>query len=192
MSLYIDLMKKCLEKEAETLKNMADSISYESLEFAEAISECKGKIIFTGVGKSFIVANKISGTLSSIGISSIAINPLPMLHGDLGFLDSDDVVIALSNSGETDILIDVLKCVESLDVRILSITGNKSSTIAQMSYKSVEIKTDEAGPFGLVPTTSTTAMMAYGDALSCLLVELLGLTINDFYRNHPNGELSKL
>lgn len=184
-------MAECLRKEAEALNNIADSISSQSIEFAETISKCKGKIVFTGVGKSFIVASKISGTLSSIGVSSIAINPLSMLHGDLGFLDSEDTVIALSNSGETEILIEVLNCVKTLNVRILSITGNIHSRIAMMSHKSVEIQTEEAGPFGLVPTTSTTAMMAYGDALACLLVEILGLTLADFHRNHPNGELSK-
>lgn len=184
-------MADCLRKEAEALNNIADSITLQSTEFAEEISKCKGKIVFTGVGKSFIVANKISGTLSSIGVSSIAINPLQILHGDLGFLDSDDMLITLSNSGETDIMIEVLKCAKSLGVEILSITGDINSTIAGMSHKSVEIKTVEAGPFGLVPTTSTTAMMAYGDALACLLVELLHLTISDFHRNHPDGELSK-
>lgn len=191
MKRQIDILRDCLYKESEALKTLADSIDTDSIEFAKAIAECKGKIVFTGVGKSFIVASKISGTLSSIGVSSIPINPLPMLHGDLGFLDSDDTVIALSNSGETDLLIEVLNCVKTLNVRILSLTGNRNSTIARMSYKSVEIKTEEAGPFGLVPTTSTTAMMAFGDALACLLVEILGLTMADFHRNHPNGELSK-
>ena len=187
----IDILKKCLQEEAQALMEVAKSIDDSYIEFAKEIAGCKGKIFFTGVGKSFIVASKIAGTFSSIGISSIPLNPLPMLHGDLGILDTDDLVIFLSNSGETDILKDVLKCVHTLGIKTISITGNKLSSLAQMTYKSIEGKTQECGPFGLVPTTSTTAMVAVGDALACVLVLLKGLTADDFYRNHPNGELSK-
>ena len=109
----IDILKKCLQEEAQALMEVAKSIDDSYIEFAKEIAGCKGKIFFTGVGKSFIVASKIAGTFSSIGISSIPLNPLPMLHGDLGILDTDDLVIFLSNSGETDILKDVLKCVHS-------------------------------------------------------------------------------
>ena len=187
----IDILKKSLQEEAQALMEVAKSIDDSYIEFAKEIAGCKGKIFFTGVGKSFIVASKIAGTFSSIGISSIPLNPLPMLHGDLGILDTDDLVIFLSNSGETDILKDVLKRVHTLGVKTISITGNKLSSLAQMTYKSIEVKTQECGPFGLVPTTSTTAMVAVGDALACVLVLLKGLTADDFYRNHPNGELSK-
>lgn len=191
MSSHINILRECLYQESEALKVLADRIDADSIEFAKVISECKGKIVFTGVGKSFIVASKISGTLSSVGISSIPMNPLSILHGDFGFFDYDDIIIVVSNSGETRILIDVMNCIRKIDVKILSITGNKKSTIASMSNKTIEIETNEAGPFGLVPSTSTTAMMAYGDALACLMVELKGLTLNDFHRNHPSGKLSK-
>lgn len=188
----IDTMKQCLMQEAQALMQLTSTINEKTLEFAQEIADCKGKIVFTGVGKSYIVASKIAGTLSSIGVSCTHLDPLSMLHGDLGFIDSDDMVIALSNSGETNILIETLKCIASTDTRILSITGNGNSTIAEMSYKTVEIKTEEAGPFGLVPTTSTTCIMAFGDAIACAMIQLKNLTIEDFKRNHPNGELSKI
>lgn len=185
------IMKECLVSEAESLKSLSESIEQNSVSFCEAISKCSGKVIFTGVGKSLIVASKIAGTLSSIGIASTAINPLSLLHGDLGFITSDDLVVALSNSGETDILIDAMHCIGRKGARMLSITGNVQSTIAKMSSESVEIKSTETGPFGLVPTTSTTLMMAFGDAVACALVEIMNIDINDFYANHPFGSLSK-
>ncbi len=187
----IQTMKECLYKEAQTIKDTLESIDESSIDFAMEISQCTGKVVFTGVGKSFIVASKIAGTLSSIGVSSIAVNPLSMLHGDLGFFDSEDLLVALSNSGETEILLEFMKCVRKKGVGLLSITGNKSSNLAKGSKVTIEIKTKEAGPFGLVPTSSTTAMMAYGDALACALVELKGATIEDFFNNHPEGELSR-
>jgi arabinose-5-phosphate isomerase len=188
----IDILKECLRKEAEALIEVSQNIDESFIEFSEEIAECKGKIFFTGVGKSFLVGSKIAGTFSSIGISSIPLNPLSILHGDLGALNENDIVIALSNSGETDILKDALKCIHSLGVKTLAITGNKASSIARMAVKSIEVKTTECGPFGLVPSSSTTAMMAMGDAIACLLINLKRLTIDDFYKNHPGGELSKL
>ena len=187
----IDILRKCLVEEAQALIEISNNLDDSFIEFAEEIAGCKGKVFFTGVGKSYIVSSKIAGTFASIGISSIPLNPLPILHGDLGVLDSDDIVIFMSNSGETDILKEVIRCVHSLGVRTLSITGNKCSYIAQTTYKTIEVKTRECGPFGLIPSTSTTAMMAVGDALACLLVKIKGLTIEAFYRNHPEGELSK-
>ena len=188
----LDIIKKCLIEEANALTDISQNLDDSFIAFAYKISECKGKIFFTGVGKSLIVASKIAGTFSSIGIPSIPLNPLPMLHGDLGVLDKNDIVIILSNSGETDILKEVLKCTGKSGIKTLAITGNKASSIAQASEASIEVKTQECGPFGLAPTTSTTAMMAVGDALACVLVEIKGLTVEDFYRNHPEGTLSKL
>ncbi len=187
----IDILRKCLVEAAQALIEISNNLDDSFIGFAEEIAGCKGKVFFTGVGKSYIVSSKIAGTFASIGISSIPLNPLPILHGDLGVLDSDDIVIFMSNSGETDILKEVIRCVHSLGVRTLSITGNKFSYIAQTTYKTIEVKTRECGPFGLIPSTSTTAMMAVGDALACLLVKIKGLTIEAFYRNHPEGELSK-
>ena len=187
----LDIIRKCLLEEAKALTEISQNIDDSYIAFAQMIADCKGKIFFTGVGKSFIVASKIAGTFSSIGISSIPLNPLPMLHGDLGILDKDDIVIALSNSGETDILKEVLDCIRKSEIKTLAITGNNASSIAQASEVSIEVNTCECGPFGLVPTTSTTAMMAVGDALACALVAIKGLTVEDFYRNHPEGVLSK-
>lgn len=186
-----EIMKECLTSEAESLRYLSESIEQNSVSFCEVISKCSSKVIFTGVGKSLIVASKIAGTLSSIGIASTAISPLSLLHGDLGFITSDDLVIALSNSGETDILIDALDCIKSKGAKILSITGNARSTIAGLSSETIEIPSKEVGPFGLVPTTSTTLMMAFGDAIACALVEIMNIDINDFYANHPFGSLSK-
>lgn len=187
----IDILKQCLAKEAEALIEISNNLDNSFIDFAREISQCKGKIFFTGVGKSLIVASKIAGTFSSIGIPAIPLNPLTLLHGDLGMLSQDDIVILLSNSGETDILKEALRYIHTLNIKTLAITGNKSSTLAQMTYRNIEVKTEECGPFGLVPTTSTTAMMALGDAFACLLIPMKGITINDFYRNHPSGELSR-
>ena len=149
------------------------------------------KFFFTGVGKSYIVASKIAATFSSLGISSIAINPLFMLHGDLGQLSKDDFFVVISNSGETDVLLDVINAIHKLGIIVLSITGNRTSTIAKLSNEHIEIKVDEAGPFGIVSTSSTTAVMAMGDALACALCYMKSITIDDFKRFHPSGELSK-
>lgn len=182
---------KCLKEEADSILSIAEYLDEKSVLFAQKIAQCQGKLFFTGVGKSYIVATKIAATFSSLGISSIAIDPLSMLHGDLGQLTNKDFLVAISNSGETDILLKALKASRLLGCVILSITGNKKSSIAALSDKHIEIKVNEAGPFGIVPTSSTTAVMAMGDALACALCQIKNITVEDFKKLHPAGTLGK-
>ena len=187
----IQQIKKCLLEEAEAIKELVERVDESYLGVLNIISNCSGKCCFTGVGKSFIVASKIASSFCSLGICSIAIDPLRLLHGDLGFLSKDDIVFALSNSGETEILLQVMRLVAGMDLKIISMTGNANSSLAKMSDCHILVETTEAGPFGLVPSTSTTAMMAVGDALLSGLVEKEKITIERFREFHPDGALGK-
>lgn len=188
----ISAMKKCLLEEAQALINLSNEIGEGMRCFLDKLSNCRGKLCFTGVGKSLIVANKIAASFSSIGYSATIIDPLSILHGDLGFLNTDDIVIAVSNSGETDILVAALNYVQSIGTDILSITGNEESTVAKMSSCHCLVSTSEAGAFGLVPSSSTTAVMALGDALLCGLIVRDKLTVEDFFKYHPGGALGQM
>lgn len=188
----IAAVKKCLMAEAQALLSLANSIDSETLiPFLDRLSNCKGKRCFTGVGKSLIVAQKIADSFSSIGYSSIVIDPLSALHGNLGVLSANDIVVAISNSGETDILIDSLNHIVSMGVEIVSITGNEDSTIAKLSSCHYLVNTNEAGAFGIVPSSTTTAVVALGDAFLCALIVRDNLTVEDFYKFHPRGALAR-
>ncbi len=184
-------IQQCLIEEAEALKTIAKQVDESYLDVLNLISGCSGKCCFTGVGKSFIVASKIASSFCSLGVCSIAIDPLRLLHGDLGSLSKEDIVFALSNSGETEILLQAMKLVKGMNLKIISMTGNAKSSLAYMSDCHILVETTEAGPFGLVPSTSTTAMMAVGDALLSGLVEKEQITIERFKEYHPGGTLGK-
>ena len=184
-------IRKCLLEEAETVKRIAEQVDESYIDVLHLISNCSGKCCFTGVGKSFIVASKIASSFCSLGVCSIAIDPLRLLHGDLGSLSKDDIVFALSNSGETEILLQAMKLVTGMNLKIISMTGNANSSLAKMSDCHILVETTEAGPFGLVPSTSTTVMMAVGDALLSGLVEKEHITIERFKEYHPGGTLGK-
>lgn len=188
----IDAIKNCLIAESQTLKKLSEQINDAIVPFLERISSCKGKRCFTGVGKSLMVARKIASSFSCVGYASIDVDPLRLLHGDLGFLDQNDLLIAVSNSGETEVLISALTNAKHLGIDIISITGNKNSTVANMSSHHILVKTDEAGAFGLVPSSSATAVMALGDALLCGLIKRDNLSILDFQRHHPEGSLGRI
>ena len=177
-------------EEAQAIINLTNSINEDDIiPFLDILSRCKGKRCFTGVGKSLMVARKIASSFSSIGYSSIEVDPLRLLHGDLGFFSKDDLLIAISNSGETDSIVSALRYVKSLGVEIISITGNDASSVARMSSCHLTVRTHEAGAFGLVPSSSTTAVMALGDALLCGLIKRDRLSVSVFHRYHPGGEL---
>lgn len=188
-----DVIKKCINEEADALVNLADTIDDIDIQILEKIKSCKGNVIFSGIGKSLLVGNKIAGTLSSIGVTALSISTTDMLHGNIGMLRPNDVLIFISNSGETLELVELAKHLNSFgSCTILSITGNSDSALAKLSEISKEIKTSEAGPFALVPTSSTTAVMAYGDALATALAKNKGLTINTFRTFHPGGKIGSL
>jgi arabinose-5-phosphate isomerase len=158
----------------------------------EILARCKGKIVLLGVGKSGIIAQKIAATMTSSGTAAIYLHPSDALHGGLGILTSDDVVIMLSNSGETEELVQLLPYVKRRDVLLVTIVGNVKSTLAQRADAVLDASVDEeACPLNLAPTTSTTVALAIGDALAMTLMSSKGLTEDDFAHNHPAGQLGK-
>lgn len=193
MSSIKDIIRNCIRKEAEALMHIADTIDDTDMLFLEKIKSCNGNIIISGIGKSFMVGNKIAGTLSSIGTTTIAISITDLLHGNIGMLHSNDLLIIISNSGETKEIIELVNHLRTIEnYTIISITGNKNSTLAKLSQISKEIQVDEAGPFSIVPTSSTTAVMAYGDALATALAKIQDLTLNTFRTFHPGGKIGAL
>lgn len=156
------------------------------------IDSCTGKLVVIGVGKSGIIAQKIAQTLTSTGTVAIFLHPSDALHGSLGVVNAGDVVLALSNSGETDEILSLLPALKSRDVPIISIVGNIDSTLARQSSVFLDASVDkEACPLNLAPTTSTTVALAVGDAIAMTLMESRGLTPEDFAANHPAGRLGK-
>ena len=158
----------------------------------ELLASCKGKVIVCGVGKSGVIGQKIAQTLTSTGTIAVFVNPSDALHGGLGIVASGDVVIALSNSGETDELLAILPTFRQRGVAIIAIAGSLNSTLARQSNVVLDASVDkEACPLNLAPTTSTTVALAIGDALAMALMDAKGLTAEDFAANHPAGRLGK-
>lgn len=193
MSEIKGIIQNCIREEVDALNYLADTIDDTDIIFLEKIRSCTGNVIITGIGKSLIVGNKIAGTLSSVGVPAISISATDMLHGNIGMLRTNDVLLLISNSGETKEVIELVKHLKSIgNYTMLSITGNASSTLAQLSHVSKEIKVSEAGPFSIVPTSSTTAVMTYGDALATALVHIGGLSLSTYRTFHPGGKIGSL
>src|SRR2546423_2992032 len=182
-----------LRVESDAIAKAAARMKADDVERALAIlTNCKGKVILLGVGKSGIIAQKIAATMTSSGTASVYLHPSDALHGGLGIVSSGDVVIMLSNSGETDELLELLPYLKRREVPLLAIVGNVKSTIAKRADAVVDASVDhEACPLNLAPTTSTTVALAIGDALAMTLMRAKGLTENDFASNHPAGQLGK-
>ncbi|MEO8072861.1 MAG: KpsF/GutQ family sugar-phosphate isomerase [Acidobacteriota bacterium] len=158
----------------------------------EILEECRGKIVIIGVGKSGIIAQKIAQTLTSTGTVAVFLHPSDALHGGLGIITKGDVVIALSNSGETDEILLLLPALKARKICIISIIGNINSTLARQSDVVLDASVDkEACPLNLAPTTSTTVALALGDAVAMTLMQSKGKTAEDFASNHPAGRLGK-
>lgn len=158
----------------------------------EMMYNCHGKVIVTGVGKSGHIGAKIAATLSSTGTPSFFINPLDVFHGDLGVMTKDDVILALSNSGQTDELLRFIPMVLHMNVPIIGMSGNPKSLLAKYSTVHITVKVKkEACPLNLAPTSSTTAALVMGDALAVALMEVRDFKPKDFAQFHPGGELGK-
>lgn len=186
----IPTIKKCISQEAASLQVIADQIDENSyLSFLNELDTCKGHLIFTGVGKSGIVAQKTASSFCSLGIHSIHLDPLAMLHGDLGAIADDDMCVILSNSGETIILLELAQHLTALGIPVLSITGNSHSSLSRLSKHCISFSSNEAGPFGVVPSTSCIAMMAIGDGLLCALSERKKITKDSLQLYHPGGNI---
>ncbi len=188
-SQVVDLLRA----ESEAIAKAASRLRAEEVDRVIALlTGCQGKIILLGVGKSGIIAQKIAATMISSGTAAVHLHPSDALHGGLGIVTSDDVVLMLSNSGETDELLQLLPYFNRRKVPLVAIVGNLKSTIAQRADAVIDASVDqEACPLNLAPTTSTTVALAIGDALAMALMRAKGLTENDFAHNHPAGRLGK-
>jgi len=188
-----ELARAVIETEACAIQGLTAQVNKPSFTQAcRLMLECKGRIVVIGMGKSGHIAGKIAATLASTGTPAFFVHPGEASHGDLGMITSSDVVLALSNSGETNEIITILPIIKRLDVPLIAMTGNPDSTLAQAAQASINVGVDkEACPLGLAPTASTTAALAMGDALAVALLETRGFTEEDFARSHPGGTLGR-
>ncbi len=183
---------ECLEQEAAAVRSLIARLDEPFVRAVEAIRDCKGKVVVTGVGKSGHIGSKIAATLASTGTPAFFLNPLDAYHGDLGMLSEQDVVLAISYSGATEELLRFLPLIQAKHITIIGMSGNPDSLLARYSDIHLNIAVErEADPLNLVPTASTTATMALGDALACALVEANHFQPTDFARLHPGGDLGR-
>src|SRR5512139_387592 len=187
-----DTARKVLETEAEAIRELIPRLDESFDRAVQALLECGGRVVATGMGKSGIIAQKISATLASTGTPSLFLHPAEATHGDLGRIVKGDVLLAVSNSGDTEEILALADWVKRLGGRIVALTGNPRSSVAQAAdvHLDVSIRA-EACPLGLAPTASTTAALAMGDALSMALLERRGFTVEDFAVLHPGGRIGK-
>lgn len=187
-----DYAIQCIRDEAQALLGLIPKIDDNFDNAVELIFRCHGKVIVTGVGKSGHIGAKIAATLSSTGTPSFFINPLDVFHGDLGVMTRDDVVLAISNSGQTDELLRFIPMVLHMQIPIVGMSGNPNSLLAKYSTCHLNVSVEkEACPLNLAPTSSTTATLAMGDALAVALMEKRNFQPQDFAQFHPGGELGK-
>ena len=183
---------QCIKDEAQAVLDLIPKMDDDFDRAVELIMQCKGKVIVTGVGKSGHIGAKIAATLASTGTPSFFVNPLDVYHGDLGVMSRGDVVVAISNSGQTDELLRFIPMVLHMEIPIIGMSGNPSSLLAKYStyHLYVGVK-KEACPLNLAPTSSTTAALAMGDALAIALMQKRDFRPQDFAHFHPGGELGK-
>ena len=188
----LDLARKVLQTEAAAIIALVDRIDGAFAEAVERIRLCRGRVILTGMGKSGIVCRKIAATLSSTGTPAFFMHPAEAIHGDLGVLQSDDVVLAMSYSGETEELTRVLETIKRLGATLIALTGDTQSTLARAADVLLDCSvSEEACPMNLVPTASTTAALAMGDALAMAVLVDKGFRPEDFASLHPGGKLGQ-
>ncbi|MDD3593726.1 MAG: KpsF/GutQ family sugar-phosphate isomerase [Candidatus Gastranaerophilales bacterium] len=198
-SIEQDIRKKLIESAKEVFKIEADSISQLSerlndsfVEAIEILYTCKGRVVISGMGKSGLIGKKIAATLSSTGTPSYFLHPAESTHGDSGILTKQDVVIAISNSGNTNELLQLLPIIKRLGIKIIAIVGNVNSVLGEKSDVVLDVSVErEACPLNKAPTASTTATLAMGDALAVCLLKKRGFTAEDFLLFHPSGSLGK-
>ncbi len=188
----LDLAREVLGTEAAAVQALTQRIDETFLRALNIILSCEGRVIVSGMGKSGHIARKIAATLSSTGTPAYFVHPAEASHGDLGMIASEDVFIALSYSGENDELLTIVPAIKRQGARLISLTGNLQSSLAQASDAHLNVAVDkEACPMGLAPTASTTAALAMGDALAVALLDAKGFGEEDFARSHPGGNLGR-
>ncbi len=188
----IERAKKVLQIEREAIGRLGNRLDGRFEKAVELLGRCLGRVVVTGMGKPGIIGQKISATFSSLGIPSLWLHPAEAAHGDLGRVTGQDVVLALSHSGETEEILHLLPLLRRIGAKLIAVTGNPSSRLgAQADVALPTFVRNEASPWGLVPTASTTAMLALGDALAVALSEKRGFSPKDFAALHPGGSLGK-
>ncbi len=188
----LTLARKVLRTEAAAILGLVDRLGGPFQRAVELLLDCQGRVVVTGMGKSGIICRKIAATLSSTGTSAFFLHPAEAIHGDLGVLKSDDVVLALSHSGETEELVRLIEAIRRIGARLIAMTGSPQSTLAQAADITLDCGIPhEACPMNLVPTASTTASLALGDALAMTLAVRKGFREEDFAHLHPGGKLGK-
>jgi arabinose-5-phosphate isomerase len=184
--------KEIFRKEANAILALIDRINEDFIKAVTILQSCTGKVIVTGIGKSGIISQKIASTLSCSGTPAFFLHPAEGIHGDIGMVSKEDVVIAVSNSGETDELLKILPVIKRLGIQLVVLTGNPDSVLSKSGDVVLDISVpEEACPLGLIPTASTTAAMAMGDALALALLERRGFKEEDFALLHPGGALGR-
>ncbi len=188
----IDIAKNVLQTEADAITGLIEKLDGSFEKAVGIILESRGKVVVTGMGKSGLIGKKIAATLASTGTPALFMHPAEASHGDLGMVTSEDVIIALSNSGETEEIIGLIPFLKRFNVGIISLTGNAGSTLSKMSDVALDVSVkEEACPFGIVPISSTTAALAMGDAIAVVLLTKRGFREEDFACFHPGGSIGK-
>src|SRR5688572_6841579 len=184
--------REVLKTEAAAILALMDRLDGRFEQAIRILLDCRGRVIVTGMGKSGIICRKIAATLASTGTPAFFLHPAEAVHGDLGVIQGDDVIVALSNSGETHELLRLVETIKRLGARLISICGNDASALAQASDVALDCQVSkEACPLDLVPTASTTAALALGDALAMTLLVARGFKEEDFANLHPGGKIGK-
>jgi len=187
-----NLGKQVIDIEANAISGLRDQINATYAKACQCLLQCKGRVILIGMGKSGHIARKIAATLASTGTSSYFVHPAEASHGDLGMLANDDVIIAISNSGETEEILTLLPSIKFQNIPVIALTGNPQSTLAKYATHTLSMHIEkEACPLGLAPTSSTTAALVMGDAIAITLLAARGFKAKDFARYHPAGTLGK-
>jgi arabinose-5-phosphate isomerase len=188
---FLQSAKNTFQIEAKAVSDLSNQLDSNFDKLCLSALESKGKLVIMGIGKSGHIGQKIAATLSSTGTKSVFIHPTEAAHGDMGLIGKEDIVILISNSGETDEIINIMPSIKRLSKLIASISSNQMSTMAKGSDIAIVIKSEEACPLDLAPTSSTTAALAFGDALAIALLEAKGFTKDDFASSHPAGKLGR-
>ncbi len=186
------LARQVLTVEAQAVEQLKSRIDDRFVHACEIMLRCQGRIVVLGIGKSGHIGGKIAATLASTGTPAFFVHPAEASHGDMGMITAQDVVLALSNSGETEEILTLLPLIKRLGAPLITLTGNPDSTLARAAEVHIDVSVpQEACPLGLAPTSSTTATLAMGDALAVALLEARGFTAEDFARSHPGGRLGR-
>ena len=188
----LEVAREVLRTEADAIERVCEHLDDSFFEAISLLLACRGRVVVTGMGKSGHIGRKLAATFASTGTPAFFVHPAEASHGDLGMITADDVVVALSNSGETGELVSILPMIKRIGAKLIAMTGNAKSSLGRLSDAHLDAHVDkEACPLGLAPTASTTAALALGDALAVALLDARGFGAEDFARSHPGGALGR-